>query len=148
MAGKDVLIQAQTGSGKTLAYCLPILSSIDPCRSAIQVVIVVPTRELALQVTKELRKLCSTCKPKIQVMTVMSGSINKRYFCGLLYIIHSYQSSRQQIWASVEPPHIVVGNPSALQSLVDMGKLRLNSVSYVVVDEVDACFSNDDTRQV
>jgi superfamily II DNA/RNA helicase len=84
MAGKDVLIQAQTGSGKTLAYSLPILSCIDPCRSAIQAVIVVPTRELALQVTKELRKLCANCKPKMQVMTVMSGSINKRYlFCCL-----------------------------------------------------------------
>jgi superfamily II DNA/RNA helicase len=48
----------------------------------------------------------------------------------------------------VEPPHIVVGNPTALQGLVNMGKLRLNSVNYVVVDEVDACFYNDDTRQV
>jgi hypothetical protein len=50
MTGKDVILQAQTGSGKTLAYSVPILSKIDPTRSAIQAVIVVPTRELCMQV--------------------------------------------------------------------------------------------------
>lgn len=46
---------------------------------------------------------------------------------------------RQPMWAKADPPHIVVGNPKALQQLVDTGKLRLNAVSFVVVDEVDAC---------
>lgn len=57
-----------------------------------------------------------------------------------LYII------RQQLWVVAEPPHIVVGNPKSLQRLVDIGRLRLNSVSFVVLDEVDACLLNTDTK--
>ena len=52
------------------------------------------------------------------------------------------------LWATAEPPHIVVGNPTSLQRLVDMGRLRLNSVNCVVIDEVDACLIKPDTRQV
>ena len=52
LEGSDVIIQAQTGSGKTLAYLLPLLASIDPSRSSIQAVIVVPTRELGVQVAR------------------------------------------------------------------------------------------------
>lgn len=59
-----------------------------------------------------------------------------------------YHYFRQIIWAKVDPPHIVVGNPKSLQRLVDMGKLRLNAVSYVVIDEVDACLIEPKTRQV
>ena len=56
--------------------------------------------------------------------------------------------NRQILWASAEPPHIVVGNPKALQRLVDKGHLRLNAVSFVVVDEVDACIIKPETRKV
>ena len=52
------------------------------------------------------------------------------------------------LWATAEPPHIVVGNPRSLQRLVDIGKLRLNAVDMVVIDEVDACLIEHDTRQV
>lgn len=51
------------------------------------------------------------------------------------------------LWAAAEPPHIVVGNPKALQKLVDRGKLRLNAVDVVVLDEVDACLIEPDTKQ-
>lgn len=55
---------------------------------------------------------------------------------------------RQVLWAAAEPPHIVVGNPNSLQRLVDQGKLRLSSVGTVVIDEVDACLGNPDSKQV
>jgi superfamily II DNA/RNA helicase len=55
---------------------------------------------------------------------------------------------RQILWAAAEPPHIVVGNPTSLQRLVEMGKLRLNAVSTVVIDEVDACLIEHETREV
>ena len=93
--GKDVILQAQTGSGKTLAYALPIISKIDPTRSAIQALIIVPTRELGLQVSGVLKQLASSSPNKITVMSLVEGSNNRR----------------QQIWAVAEPPHIVVGNP-------------------------------------
>lgn len=130
-AGNDVVLQAQTGSGKTLAYGLPVLSSIDATRAAIQAVIVVPTRELGLQVAAVLKQLSSGSPKRIMIMPLMEGSKNRR----------------QQLWATAEPPHIIVGNPKALQRLVDMGRLRLNSVSFVVLDEVDACLLVDETRE-
>ena len=79
-AGKDVVVQAHTGSGKTLVYSLPILSHVNPSHAAIQAVIVVPTRELGLQVTSVLKKLASGCpEGKIGVMSVVEGSKNRRF---------------------------------------------------------------------
>jgi superfamily II DNA/RNA helicase len=132
LEGKDVVLQAQTGSGKTLTFVLPVLTSITPSRSAIQAVVVVPTRELGQQVVSTFKLLAHGSPEKIMIMSVLEGSMNRR----------------QQLWATAEPPHIVVGNPKALQKLVDIGRLRLNSVNMVVIDEVDACLINADTRQV
>jgi superfamily II DNA/RNA helicase len=129
--GNDVILQSHTGSGKTLAYSLPVLSSVDPTRAAIQAVIVVPTRELGQQVTAVLKQLSQGSPNKIMIMTVVEGSKNRR----------------QQLWAVAEPPHIVVGNPRSLQKLVDAGRLRLNAVNFVVLDEVDACLIKDETRK-
>lgn len=130
-SGKDVVLQAQTGSGKTLVYALPILSQVDPTRASIQAVIIVPTRELGLQVCTVLKRLASGSPSKIMIMPLFEGSNNRR----------------QQLWAVAEPPHILVGNPKSLQKLVDNGRLRLNSVSFVVLDEVDACLSDNEIRQ-
>jgi hypothetical protein len=55
--------------------------------------------------------------------------------------------ARQQLWAAAEPPHIVIGNPTSLQHLVTLGRLRLRSVSVVVVDEADACLRGDGDRR-
>jgi hypothetical protein len=60
------------------------------------------------------------------------------YKCFIYYLL--------VIFIYVEPPHIVVGNPKSLQRLVDIGRLRLNAVSYVVIDEVDASLMSPDTR--
>lgn len=78
-AGKDVVVQAHTGSGKTLVYSLPILSRIDASHSAIQAVIVVPTRELGLQVAQVLKELAAGAPKKIGIMSVVEGSKNRRY---------------------------------------------------------------------
>lgn len=74
-----MIIQSQTGSGKTLAYCLPIVSRIDASRSAIQAVIIVPTRELGLQVTAVLKQLAHGAPEKIMIMSVVEGSKNRRW---------------------------------------------------------------------
>ncbi len=78
LQGKDVVVQAQTGSGKTLVFALPILAKIDPKRAAIQAVIVVPTRELGLQVTAVLRQLSQSSPSKVLIMSVIEGSNNRR----------------------------------------------------------------------
>jgi len=87
--GKDVIIQSQTGSGKTLAYCLPIVSRIDATRSAIQAVIIVPTRELGLQVTAVLKQLSHGAPEKIMIMSVVEGSKNRRWVESISWHTHT-----------------------------------------------------------
>jgi superfamily II DNA/RNA helicase len=130
LSGRDVVLQSQTGSGKTLAYALPLIAKIDTSRAAIQAVIVVPTRELGLQVSSLVRQLTTGSPERILTMSVIDGSKNRR----------------QQLWAVAEPPHIVVGNPSSLLRLVDMNRLRLNAVDFIVLDEVDASLLHLDTK--
>jgi superfamily II DNA/RNA helicase len=130
---QDAVVQAQTGSGKTLTFLLPVLASIDPSRSAVQALIVVPTRELGLQVARVAKRLASASTvegtmDKIMVMSVLQGSQNRR----------------QRAWAWAEPPHIVIGTPQELCNMVTLGGIkRYNSVKFVVVDEVDACLLNN-----
>lgn len=79
-------MQSQTGSGKTLAYCLPIVARIDATRSAIQAVIIVPTRELGLQVTAVLKQLSHGAPEKIMIMSVVEGSKNRRWV-DIIYLL-------------------------------------------------------------
>lgn len=116
----SIVIQAQTGSGKTLTYLLPMLSKLED-RAAIQAIIVVPTRELGLQVATIAKRLASR---KFMIMSLLQGS----------------QLRRQRAWAWAETPQVVIGTPPEILDMVQYGGLpRINSVEYVVVDEVDAC---------
>lgn len=144
---ESLVVQAETGSGKTLSFLLPCFAGIDPSRSAVQALIVVPTRELGLQVSRVAKRLAagsassisnsnpddpdheaSTEKKKIMVMSVLQGSQNKR----------------QRAWAWAEPPHVIIGTPQELCNMVRLGGIkRYNSVKFVVVDEVDACLLNN-----
>ena len=128
--GNDVVIQAQTGSGKTLSYLLPLLAKVDPSRAAIQALIVVPTRELGLQVARVAKRLAASSgdgQKKIMIMSILQGS----------------QHKRQRAWAWAEPPQVVIGTPEELNNMVRYGGIRYNAVSTLVVDEVDACLLNN-----
>ena len=127
----DAVLQAETGSGKTLSYLLPALAAIDPTRSAVQAMIVVPTRELGLQVARVAKRLAAASvsdDKKLLVMSVLQGSQNRR----------------QRAWAWAEPPQMIVGTPEELCNMVRLGGIkRYNSVKFLVVDEVDACLLNN-----
>jgi superfamily II DNA/RNA helicase len=125
----DVIVQSETGSGKTLAFLLPCMASIDASRSAVQALIVVPTRELGLQISRVAKRLASSSGGnKIMVMSVLQGSQNRR----------------QRAWAWAEPPHIVIGTPEELCLMIRNGGIkRYNSIKYLIVDEVDACLLNN-----
>jgi superfamily II DNA/RNA helicase len=124
----DVVIQAETGSGKTLCYLLPTLAAVDPTRSTVQAILVVPTRELGLQVAKVAKRLVAASPNKIYIMSVLQGSQNRR----------------QRAWAWAEPPQVVIGTPEELSKMVQLGGIkRYNSIEMVVVDEVDACLLNN-----
>lgn len=128
----SMVIQAQTGSGKTLTYLLPVLAQIQPTRNSIQAMIVVPTRELGLQVAQVAKQLASGYyshdddgrTDRILIMSLLQGSTLKR----------------QRAWAWAETPQIVIGTPTELLNMVQYGGLpRIHSIRHVVVDEVDAC---------
>ena len=117
--GKDVIAQAKTGSGKTAAFGLALLSRLDAAQSRVQALVLCPTRELADQVSKELRRLARFI-PNIKVLTL----------CGGIPL-------RPQIASLVHEPHIVVGTPGRIQELLDKGHLAFDALKILVLDEAD-----------
>lgn len=127
--GDDVALQAPTGSGKTLCYLLPLLTKLNLQKANTQGIIVAPTRDLGIQIFDVLDSLINTSTSKISVLVALDGS-RKLY--------HIPKSS----------PHIVIGNPASLFHLLSSNRLRLKHISFLVVDEVDACLSDPTSRKV
>lgn len=118
MSGKDLVAQAQTGTGKTLAFLLPILEKIDVSKSYVQAMIITPTRELTLQISKVAKPLAE--KMGINVLAVHGGHALER------------QTTRRK-----GNPHIVVGTPGRLNDHLRRKTLSLGGVSKLVLDEAD-----------
>jgi superfamily II DNA/RNA helicase len=129
LQGVDVLAQAQTGSGKTLAYVLPLLQRLAataasrddaPKKRITQVLVLVPTRELATQVSDVWRNLARPLTQSIKVGTVFGGvSVNP------------------QMMSLRSGADVVVATPGRLLDLVDHNALNLNQVQHLVLDEAD-----------
>ncbi|WP_221566795.1 DEAD/DEAH box helicase [Alkalihalobacillus sp. TS-13] len=117
-SGDDIVAQAQTGSGKTMAFLLPMLEKIDPDEAVIQGLIIMPTRELALQVTQELYKL--TEDEDINVLAVYGGQ-------DVIQQIHKLEGS----------VHIVIGTPGRILDHVRRGTIDFSHVSMLILDEAD-----------
>ncbi len=116
--GTDVIGQAKTGSGKTAAFGLPLLQLVDPRANRVQALILAPTRELAVQITEELRKLGKYMG--VRIVTVYGG-----------------QSINVQLEELADGAEIVVGTPGRVIDFIDHNELNLGSVKYVVLDEAD-----------
>ena len=119
LTGRDVVGQSQTGSGKTLAFGLPAVDRIDPTSRSTQVLIMCPTRELAMQVCAEIHKVASF-KEGVRATPIYGGS--------------SYD---RQIRALQMGSQIVVGTPGRILDFVDRGTLRLDDLKTLVFDEAD-----------
>ena len=117
-SGKDLLAQAQTGTGKTAAFAIPIVERIDPSQKAPQALIVVPTRELALQVTREF------------------GAIGKHRHTHEVAIYGGVPYGPQER-ALKRGAQIVVGTPGRLLDHIQRGTLSLTTVRIAVLDEAD-----------
>lgn len=122
LAGKDMLAQSQTGTGKTLAYLLPILEQIDPSLKELQAVVIVPSRELGIQVAAEIDAYGAHAD--IRGQALIGGASLSR------------QVERLRLH-----PHIVVGTPGRLAELLRMRKIKLHRVRRIVVDEADQMFA-------
>jgi len=119
MQGKDVVGQSQTGSGKTAAFGIPAVEKVDPQERAVQVLILCPTRELAVQVSEEIHKL-AFFKRGIHALPIYGGQSYERQFYGLK-----------------QGANIVIGTPGRVMDHMRRGTLRLDAVKFVVLDEAD-----------
>lgn len=118
LQGKDIVVQAQTGTGKTFAFLLPILERVNGNKPYVQALIITPTRELALQITTELKKLAF--KVGAKVLAAYGGQDVERQ-------IHKLKGS----------VHIVVGTPGRILDHIRRGTITLSRVEMLVLDEAD-----------
>jgi ATP-dependent RNA helicase DeaD len=118
LAGRDVVGQAQTGSGKTGAFAIPLAEKLDPSAGTLQAVILTPTRELAVQVSEEVRSLGRG--RRIRVVTLFGGQAIGRQFDEL----------RRR-------PHVAVVTPGRLLDHMERGTVKLDAVRIAVLDEAD-----------
>lgn len=119
LSGKDVLGQAQTGTGKTAAFALPILSTIDLTKVDPQVLVLAPTRELAIQVSEAFKKYGAQL-PGLHILPIYGGQ--------------EYGPQLRQLARGV---HIVVGTPGRVIDHIERGSLNLRSLRCLVLDEAD-----------
>lgn len=117
--GKDIVIQSHTGTGKTLAFLLPMLENTEPELNRVQGIVIAPTRELAMQIFREVEKLIKGLD--VFAMALIGGA----------------NPTRQVEKLRKQTPHIVVGTPGRLAELHEQKELRLNNARVMIVDEVD-----------
>ena len=118
LEGHDLVGEAQTGSGKTGAYAIPIIERIDPAQRVIQALVLVPTRELAVQVAEDMRAFSRM--RGIGVVTLYGGQSIERQFADL----------RRR-------PHIAVATPGRLLDHMERRTVRLDGVRFLILDEAD-----------
>jgi ATP-dependent RNA helicase DeaD len=119
LAGHDLLGQAQTGTGKTAAFALPLLSMLDIARREPQVLVLVPTRELAIQVAEAFQKYAGRL-PGFHVLPIYGG-----------------QSYTPQLNALKRGTHVIVGTPGRIIDHLERRTLNLATLRFVVLDEAD-----------
>lgn len=119
LEGCDLIAQAQTGSGKTAAFGLGVLQKLNPRRMTPQALVICPTRELADQVAKEIRRLARLI-PNVRIVTLCGGV-----------------ASRPQAESLRGGAHIVVGTPGRIQDHLERGNLVLSGLNTLVLDEAD-----------
>ena len=119
MEWQDVIAKAPTGTGKTFAYGIPIVEHIDPESESVQAVILAPTRELAIQITDEIRDL-ARFKPGVRCVCLYGG-----------------QPINRQIDTLKKRPQIVVATPGRLADHMKRRTVRVDSTQTVVLDEAD-----------
>ena len=119
LAGHDLIAQAKTGSGKTAAFALSLLARLNPRRFAVQALVLCPTRELADQVTQEIRRLARGAD-NIKVLTLCGGS-----------------TMRPQISSLEHGAHVVVGTPGRVMDHLQRESLDLSALDTLVLDEAD-----------
>ena len=118
LEGKDIIGQAQTGTGKTAAFGIPLIQKVNPQLRKLQAIILCPTRELAIQAAKELRKLAKYMHD-IKILPIYGG-----------------QEINKQI-SALRGVQIIVGTPGRVMDHMRRHTIKLTDVNMVVLDEAD-----------
>jgi ATP-dependent RNA helicase DeaD len=133
LSGADVVGQSQTGSGKTAAFALPAIAAVDVRLRAPQILILCPTRELAVQVAEEVAKLASF-KKGVREIPIYGG-----------------QSYDRQLRGLRDGAQIIIGTPGRIMDHLDRRTLKLDQIKMVILDEADRMLDMgflDDIRTV
>ena len=120
---QDLIASAQTGTGKTAAFALPLLQSIDFKNNNVQMFVLCPTRELCIQISKDLINY-SKYLQKINIVPIYGGARIENQLRGLK-----------------KKPQIVIGTPGRTTDLIRRKKLILNKINYLILDEADEMMS-------
>lgn len=129
LEGLDVSAKSQTGTGKTLAYMLPAIERVDISNQAVQVMVLAPTQELAMQIFRVAEIYGEPLGVKTQQL--IGGA-----------------SMQRQVEKLRLHPHIVIGTPGRIHELVNSGKLKLHQIRLVIIDEADQVFNLGSTSEV
>ncbi len=131
LAGSDAYISSETGTGKTLAYLLPLFSRIELQQRTLQVVVMVPTHELAMQIADVGRNLAQKSGLEIRLQVLIGGVSIKR-----------------QVEKLKNKPHVIIGTPGRIGELVDLRKIKPHTVQSVIIDEVDRLLFGDSLNAI
>ncbi|QDP40627.1 DEAD/DEAH box helicase [Radiobacillus deserti] len=120
LRGESIIGQSHTGSGKTHSYLIPILNNIKEEQQMVQYVVAAPTRELAMQIYEEAKKMLEYSEQKWSVKLLIGGTDKKK-----------------TIEKLKEQPHVVIGTPGRLLDLIEEGALDFGAIRSFIVDEAD-----------
>lgn len=129
LAHNDLIVQSETGSGKTLAYLLPLFAKYNPMEKGNQVLILVPTHELAMQVHKQVELLAKNAQMPYASAVVM-GDVN----------------IERQIVKLKEKPQFVIGTAGRILELIKRKKITAHTVKTIVIDEADKLVNKDNVE--
>jgi len=131
LENKDVIGQSKTGSGKTLAFLLPLVQKLDTDSKDLQVIILTPTHELAIQIQRQIERLRDNSNTPIRSLPII-GNVN----------------IKRQIDHLKDKPHIIVGSTGRIHELIKLRKIKAHTVKTIVIDEADRLLDKNNLEGV
>lgn len=131
LKNSDLIAQSETGTGKTLAYLLPVFEKVDALKKEMQVIVLVPTHELAIQVQRQVERLTQNSGINIS-STPIIGDVN----------------IARQIEKLKEKPHIIIGSSGRILELIKKKKITAHTIKTIIIDEADKLMDDNNVEDV